>query len=70
MESPARRVIDIVRQLEAFVAPVGIDVGGLAVQIDGIFRIDLELVGDLGSIAASSGQMPRDVGHADRRIGQ
>ena len=43
----ARRVIEIVRQLEAFVAAEGGDIGGLPRQIDVVFGVDLELLGDL-----------------------
>ena len=44
---PAAPIVELVRQLEALVAAVGCDVGGLAVQIDRVFGVDLELLGDL-----------------------
>ena len=42
-----RRVIEVVRQREAFVAPIRRDVGGLAREIDLVFGVDLDLLGDL-----------------------
>ena len=40
------RVVDLLRQFEAFVAPEGGDIRRLALQVDRIFRIGLELGGD------------------------
>ena len=42
-----RRIVELGGQFEAFVAAVGFDVGGLTVQIDRVFGVDLKLLGDL-----------------------
>ena len=39
-------VVDIVRQLEAFVAPKRGDIGGLAIEVDRVLGVGLELRGD------------------------
>ena len=58
-----RRVVELVGQLEAFVAPIGCDVGGLAVQIDGVFGVDLELLRRSSARArASCGQIRATLG--------
>ncbi len=51
------RIIEIVGQNEAFVAPIGFHIGGLPAQIDVVFCVDLELLGDLGLEFANSGQI-------------
>ena len=61
--SPRSRAL---RQLQAFVAAVGCDVGGLAVQIDRVFGVDLELLGDVRRESRRScGQMRATSGNAD-----
>ena len=64
------RIVEIFRQLQAFVAPVGRDIGGLAVEIDRVLGVDLDLprnrFGDFGELRPD----PDGVRHADVRIGQ
>ena len=50
-------VIESRQELEALVAAIGRDIGGLALEIDGVFGVDLELLGDLGRWPPSSGQI-------------
>src|ERR1700722_19138134 len=45
-QSRQRRIVEIVRQSDAFIAAIGLDVGGLAAEINRVFRIDFELLGD------------------------
>ena len=63
-------VVEIVRQLEAFVPAVRLDVGGLPVEIDRIFGVDFELLGDLRrEFARARGQI-RATSASQVRIGQ
>ena len=45
-EAGHRRIVEVVRQREGFVAAIGGDVGRLAREIDVVFRVGLELLGD------------------------
>ena len=65
-----RREVEIVRQLQAFVAPKSGDIGGLAIQVDRIFRIDLELLGNFRIELAEPRPDARQIPRTDRRIGQ
>src|SRR6202035_413415 len=47
-QSRQRRIVQIIRQSDAFIAAIGFDVGGLAAEIYFVFGVDLELLGDLG----------------------
>ena len=53
-------VVEAFGQLQPFVAPIGRDVGGLAVEIDRVFGVDLDLLrdrrSDLRRAAARSGR--------------
>ena len=62
-------IVDIVSKNEAFVAPIGIDVGGLAAEIDLVFRVDFELPRDLGIKLAKNRPNPRQIVNNDIRIG-
>ena len=46
-EAGQRCVVEVVRQFETFVAPKGSDVRRLALEIDRVFGVDLDLLGDL-----------------------
>ena len=58
-ESPGSAgVVEVVRQVEALVAAVGGDIGRLAVEIDLVLGVDLELLGDVRlQVAPSCGQI-------------
>ena len=55
-QSRQRSVIEIVRQREAFVAPIGGNVRRLARKIDIVLGVDLDLLGDLASSSPKRGQ--------------
>ena len=44
-------IVERVRQFEAFIAAIRLDVLGLAIEIDRVFRIDLELLGKAEVVA-------------------
>src|SRR5262245_66395530 len=62
------RVVERLRQFEAFVAAVRGDVGGLAREIDVVQRVDLELLGDLRRELAEARPDARELRHADARM--
>ena len=67
-EAGQRRVVDVLRQSEAFVAAIGFHVGRLPAQVDRIFGVDFELAGDLCVEFGEAGPDSRQVGDADIRI--
>src|SRR5262249_24591219 len=67
-ESLQRRVIEIVGERETFVAPIRGNVGGLAIEIDRVLGIDLELLGDRRRNRAEPRPDARDVGERNVRI--
>ena len=46
-EPRQRRVVELIRQLKTFVAPIRCNVRRLTRKIDIVFRINLDLLGDL-----------------------
>src|SRR5580692_2727763 len=69
-QSRQRRIVQIVWQSDAFIAAIGLHVGGLTAEIDLVFGVDLELLGDLGRQFCEVRPDPRDIADADVRIGQ
>src|SRR6202140_4666964 len=64
------RIVQIVRQSDAFIAAIGLNVGSLAAEIDLVFRVDLELLGDFGRQFSEARPDPRDIADADIGIRQ
>src|SRR3984893_13534728 len=69
-QSRQRRIVEVVGQSDAFIAAIGFDVGGLAAEIDLVFRLDFELLGDLCRQFSEAWPNPCDIADADIRIGQ
>src|SRR5579862_8364351 len=69
-QSRQHRIVEIIRQSDAFIAAIGFDISSLAAEIDLVFRVDFELLGDLRRQSAETWPDPRDVADADIRIGQ
>ena len=70
-DSPgSARIVDIVGEDEAFVAAIRFHVGRLAAEIDLVFGVDFELLGDLRVELGEARPDPRQVADADIRIGQ
>ena len=70
LESPGTVSVIDIGQDQPLVAPEGIDVGGLALQIDVVFGIDLEMGGD-GWVNGRELRPDRaHLGPADLGIGQ
>ena len=65
-----RRVIEIVRQRETFVAPIGRDISGLAREIDVVLGIDLDLLCDVRRERAEARPNAREIRDRDIRIRQ
>src|SRR5580692_2755028 len=69
-QSWQRRIVEILGQSHAFIAAIRLDVGGLATEINLVFGIDLELLGDLGRQLAKARPDPCHIADADIRIRQ
>jgi len=65
-----RRIVEIVPQLYAFVAPVGRHVGGLAIEINRVLGIDLDLLRDVFRYPRELRPNPDCVRHSDVRVRQ
>src|SRR5262245_14011388 len=65
-----RRVVEIIRQLKTFIAPIGCDVSRLTRKINVILGIDLDLLGDLGCELAKARPDLRKIGDRHAWIGQ
>ena len=69
-QSRQRRVIEIVRQCETFIAPIRRDIRRLARQIDIVLGIDLDLLGDFRRELAEARPDFREIRDRDIRIRQ
>src|SRR5262249_11667928 len=69
-ETRQRRIIEIIRPLKAFIAPIGGDISRLTRKINVILGIDLDLLGDLGCELAKAWPDLRKIGDCHAWIGQ
>src|SRR5262245_64019689 len=69
-ETRQRRIIEVIRQLETFIAPIGRDVSRLTRKIDVILGIDLDLLDNLGCELAEPRPDLREIGDGHAWIGQ
>ena len=67
---PQLRVVEAVRQFEAFIPAIGRDIGGLAREVDLVFGVDFKLLGDLRLELAEAGPNPLEFGDADMGMRQ
>src|SRR6476620_3431632 len=64
------RVVEIIREQETLIPPVGCDVGRLPIEIDRVFGVDFELLGNSGRELKKFWPYPGHVGDADVRVRQ
>ena len=69
-EAPQLRIVQAVRQLEAFIPAIGCDIRRLAREIDIVLGVDFELLGDVRREIAKAGPNPGEFGHTDMRMRQ